>query len=73
MVPTPGDSVPAGPTGTGLAAAADRRLSPASRVAAAAGALLPLLVAEGLAFVLLAGSGKMPPLVLRVFRALLTL
>ena len=73
MAPTPGDSVPAVGTENGLEAGADRRFPPASRVVAAAGALLPALAAQGLAFALLVGSGKMPPLVLRVFRALLTL
>ncbi len=73
MAPAPGDSVPAVGAENCLEAGADRRFARASRVVAVAGALLPALAAQGLAFALLVGSGKMPPLVLRVFRALLTL
>ncbi len=47
-------------------------LLPRSAAAGAFGALLPFLVAEGLALAVLVGSGNMPPLVLRVFRAFLT-
>lgn len=39
----------------------------------AGGVLVPLLLSQGLAFGALWASGKMPVLVLRVFRALLTL
>jgi len=59
MAPPPGDGAATGRIRSGLATVA--------------GSLLPVLVAQALAFALLAGSGKMPPLVLRAFRALLTL
>jgi hypothetical protein len=59
MAPDPGDRVLDGPL-------------PRSAATRAFGALLPLLLAEGLALAVLVGSGNMPPLVLRVFSALLT-
>jgi len=73
MAPVPGDTVPVGGPGRRAGVAAGRPTSRAAQAVAAAGSLVPVLVAQGLAFALLAASGNMPPLVLRVFRALLTL